>query len=471
MTTTFLLHDNSKLDPKVARVWVAGWINAGETSLDGKTAMETLQADGSFGDSRPTEVPFHLVSAVPKVSLSVATNGDDRLLFVVSASQPTALKVLTSKVQKKDKDGELIATIDRYDARQYTQYPYAVAPGVAAPGPFDVFEFGMNAQDNVSSVSGFGINLSFSVTINGVLEQFGANVAMSRAAIGAAFGKFIAHEAKTLASATAYGDLLYDGPITSGAPTPPLIGGQYFALADPNDMLAALSDNYTKAIDHPLNGFWDDTLTAFFKIGNHLSINLNANPEDKKIYSGACSVQTNPKTEVASPAFTLSRGDASFTFFMPLKAGTTVPGQSGAQYVFQQAFNNFTPAGAADDAGLLQDCIWEALCRGVALDGVSTTAISQGESTAAWNEPATWYPAGKASHLYGKFLHYATIDGTDSRSGGTPIMYGNAAYGYSMDENPLGPYSGTSVPPKTYENVPDGSTVTLVVGPWDAALA
>jgi len=470
VTTTFLLHDNSHLDAKVAKVWVAGWINAGETSKDGKTAMEVLQADGSFGDSRPSEVPFHLVSAVPKVSLSVATNGDDRLLFVISPTQPTPLKVLTAKVEKKDEKGE-VTVVDRYDTRQYTQYPYADAPGVAAPGPFDVFEFGMNAQDNVSSVSGFGINLSFSVTIGGVLEQFGADTSISRTEIGAAFGKFIALEAKKLPGATAYADLLYDGPIATGAPTPPLIGGQYFALADPNDMLAALSSNYTKAIDHPLTSFWDETLLAFFKAGNHLSINLNANPTDKKIYSGVSSLQTNPDTKVSSPAFTLTRGKESYTFFMPLAKGATKPGQAGAQYVFQQAFGPLTPATAAGDAGLLQDCIWEALCRGVALDGVSTKAISEGESTTAWNDPKTWYQAGKASHLYGKFLHYATIDGTDSRAGGTPIMYGNAAYGYSMDENPLGPYSGTSVPPKTYENVPDGSTVTLVVGPWGKATA
>jgi len=471
VTTTFLLRDDSRLNPQVAQVWVAGWINAGESSADGKTAMEVLQADGSFGDARPKAVPFQLVSAVPKVSLSVATNGDDRLLFVVSPSQPPSLEVFTTKIEKKNAAGAVTATVYRYDARQYTQYPYANAPGVAAPGPFDVFEFGMNAQDNVSSVSGFGINLSFSVTIKGVLEQFGANISVSRAAIGTAFGKFIANEAKTLPGATAFASLLYDGPIMAGAPTPPLVSGQYFALADPNDMLAALSGNYVNPIDHPLTSFWDETLLAFFKVGNQLSINLNANPSDKKIYSGACSVQTNPTTKVASPAYTLSRNGISFTFYMPLAAGQTLPGQTGAQYVFQQAFGALTPAGAADDAGLLQDCIWEALCRGVALDGVSATAISQGESTTAWNSPATWYQAGKASHLYGKFLHYATVDGTDSRAGGTPIMYGNAAYGFSMDENPLGPYSGTSVPPKTYENVPDGSTVTLVVGPWDAALA
>lgn len=460
MTTTFLLRDESKLDPKVAQVWVAGWINGGEVSKDGKTAIEVLQADGSFGGNRPNAVPFHPVSAVPKVSLSVKTNGDDRLLFVVAPSQPRALEVVTAKVQVGTE------TRTRMDVRQYTQYPYANPPGIAAPGPFDVFEFGMNAQDNVSAVSGFGINLSFSVTIGGTLQQFGVDTSVSRAAIGAAFGKFVAHEAKTLPSATAFADLLYDGPIKPGAPRPPAVGGQYFALADPNDMLGALSGNYVDRIDHPLTSFWDETLLAFFKVGNHLSINLNANPADEKIYSGQCSVQTNPTTKVASPAYTLSRGEASFTFYMPLAAGAARPGQTGAQYVFQQAFGPLTPAGAADDAGLLQDCIWEALCRGVALDGVSKVAIDKGESTTAWNDPATWYPAGKASHLYGKFLHYATVDGTDSRAGGTPIMYGNAAYGYSMDENPLGPYTGTSVPPKTHQDVPDGSTVTLVVGPW-----
>ena len=65
-------------------------------------------------------------------------------------------------------------------------------------------------------------------------------------------------------------------------------------------------------------------------------------------------------------------------------------------------------------------------------------------------------------------MHYAAIDGTDSRvSGKPPIFYGNAAYGFSMDENPLGPYSGPNVPSKTMQNVPDGSTVTVYVGPWD----
>jgi hypothetical protein len=447
VTTTFLLRDTTNLKANVAQAWVAGWINGGTTNF------QVLQGDGSFGGgASPASVPFYLVSAVPSVSLSVATNGNDRLLFAVSATKPTALAVSSSQ------------------PTQYTQYPYANTPGVAAPGPFDVFEFGMDAQDDVSAVSGFGLNLAFSVTIGGVLQQFGAQGSVTRAAIGKAFTAFIDNEAKKLPAATAFAQLLYDGPITSGAPAPPAVDNQYFAIADPNDMLGALTGNYVNAIVNPLTSYWDSTLTAFFAVGNYLSINLSSNPPAPNIYSGVSSKQTNPKTRVESPAFTLSNGANSYTFFMPLASGATLPGQTGAQYVFQQAFGDLTPAGSAGDAGLLQDCIWEALCRGVALDGISATAITKGESTAAWNKAANWYQAGKVSHLYAKFLHYSTSTGTDSRAGGTPIMYGNAAYGFSMDENPLGPYAGPNVPSKTVQNVPDGSTVTVYVGPWDVVV-
>ncbi len=152
---------------------------------------------------------------------------------------------------------------------------------------------------------------------------------------------------------------------------------------------------------------------------------------------------------------------------MPLSpTSPTKAGLKGAQYVFQQAFNDLTPAGSAGDAGLLQDCIWEAICRGVSIYGVFPQKKSKGESTASWNDSSIWYQEGIASHVYAKFLHYSTIDGKDSRSGGIPIFYNNAAYGFSMDENPLGPYSGPNIPSKTPMNVPDDATVTITVGPW-----
>jgi hypothetical protein len=311
------------------------------------------------------------------------------------------------------------------------------------------------------------------VKIGGAEQRFGVRGDVARNMIGNAYKAFVANEANSVAAASAFADLLYDSPIgVPNAPTPPLVGGQYFGICDPNDMLASLTGNYGGTTTDALSTYWDSTLTAFFKIGSYLSINLSANPTDPNIYSGKCSTQTNPKTGVASPAYTLSKGATSYTYYMPLASGQSLPGLTGAQYVFQQAFGDLTPAGAADDAGLLQDCIWEALCRGVGPAGVSATAITSGESTTAWNTAANWYKAGNVSHVYAKFLHCSDVDGNDYRVVGTdPILFGGAAYGFSMDETPIGPYSGPNVPFKTTQNVPDGSTVTITVGPWAAVPA
>lgn len=446
MTTTFVLRDTTYLDKTIARAWVAGWINGGSGNF------QILQHDGTFGGDNPTSVPFHEVATLPDVSLSVATNGDDRLVFVVALDKPAALTVTGS------------------NAIQYTAYPYANPPGVAAPGPYDIFEFGMNAQDDVSAVNGFGLNLWFQVQVGGQPQgEFGARGSVTRKGIGAAYSAFVANEAKSLPAAKAFAKLLYNSPIASGAPTPPLVDNQFFAISDPNDMLASLTGNYTGSTADPLASYWDSTLTAFFAANSYLSINLSADPSAPNIYSGGSSTQTNPLTNVTSMAYTLSNGVNSYTFYLPMaSSNATAPGLAGAQYVFQQAFGNLTPAGSADDAGLLQDTIWQALCRGVALDGVFGTAKTKGESTTAWNASATWYQPGSVSHVFAKFLHCADIDGGDSRtSGKPPIFHGGAAYGFSEDENPLGPYSGPNVPSKTVQNVPDGSTVTIYVGPWD----
>jgi hypothetical protein len=291
---------------------------------------------------------------------------------------------------------------------------------------------------------------------------------VTRKDIGKAYTAFVKNEAKTLPSAAGFAQLLYDGPIPfPGAPSPPIVDKQFFGISDPNDFLGALTGNYSDGTTNPLASYWDSTLMSFFTVGNYLSINLSAGSPDN--YSGTCSQQTNPITGVASPAFTLAGPSGTFTFYMPLAAGAEKPGITGAQYVFQQSFGvGLTPAGSGGDAGLLQDAIWQALCRGVAVSGVSTKPITNGESTTAWNNPATWYQAGAVSHVYAKFLHYSAIDGSDSRlSGKHAIYFGQAAYGFSEDENPNGPYTGPNVPSKTPGNVPDGSTVKVIVGPWD----
>lgn len=108
--------------------------------------------------------------------------------------------------------------------------------------------------------------------------------------------------------------------------------------------------------------------------------------------------------------------------------------------------------------------------------GGGGTVTRAGQSTAAWNAFANWYgapsnPAHPAQpyNTYAKFLHYSTIDGTDSRLGGTPIFINNQAYGFSLDENPNGPYVGAEVPSKFDGTITDGSTLTLTLNPWTAS--
>lgn len=443
MATTFNVTNKTGLTSSEGYTWVAGWINGGDS-------IKVLGSDGTFSAPTKEEVSFVKIDSSFTFTLSETTNGNDRLVFVVCPDQPAAL------------------TISNGNPIQYTAYPYANPPGVAAPGPYDIFEFGTNAQDDLSAVNGFGLNLSFSVDVDNTNYQYGVGSDVAtRAQIGDAFTKFVANDAVNHPSSADFSELLYNSPISSGAPTPPSIANQYFAICDPNDMLASKTENYTKASGDALESYWDSTLVNFFTNNYWLSINLSSDPTNPNIYSGQCTQQTNPQTGISCPAYTLSNGTNTYTFYMPLGADSpTQAGLAGAQYVFQQAFNELTPAGSAGDAGLLQDCIWEAICRGVSTYGVFPQKKSNGESTTSWNDASTWYQDGIASHVYAKFLHYSTADGKDSRQGGTPIMYGNAVYGFSMDENPIGPYSGPNVPSKTPVNVPDGSTVNIVVGPW-----
>src|SRR6195952_3031118 len=274
MTTTFQLIDATLLKKKDGTAWVAGWINGGPGAV-----LQVLDGSGNFSGSQPTTVPFHAVADVPTVLLTGATNGDDRLLFVVSKDKPKDLTVIKTVTPADPTTGTPEVTI--LAPQQYTQYPYANNPGVAAPGPFDVFEFGMNAQDNLTAVSGFGLNLRFEVTYGGGAQQYGVQSLFNRKMVGEAFQKFVTNEAVTLPSATAFGELLYNGPIAvMGAPSPPKVDGQYFAISDPNDMLASLPSNYTQSTNDPLTTFWNDTLTAFFKAGQYLSINLSSNAPD-----------------------------------------------------------------------------------------------------------------------------------------------------------------------------------------------
>lgn len=450
MAITIRLTNGTGLDQDVAMVWVAGWINAGDSAT-----FKTLHEGGSFAaPDNSLELPFHSLANVATVTLDETTNGNDRLLFVIAQDQPAALAISNST------------------PIQYAQYPYAAAPGpgVQPAGPYDVLEFGMDAQFNVTAVSGFGLNLQFSATdpSTGIVLHYGVDSTVSRAQIGAAYSAFIANEAKTFAPAGDYAELLYTAPLSGSSYMPPMIGNEFFGICDPNDMLAAKSGNYKGSTTDPLATFWDGVLDTFFAEGNRISLNISANPAAPEIYSGICGPKTNPKTGYATETYSLSNGINSYDIYKPK------PGLQSAQYVFQQAFGVLTPAGNAGDAGLLQDAIWEALCRGVAMSGVllptTPLELEPGFSTLAWNNAATWYRAGSTCHYYAKFLHCSDAEGQDCRiSGNPPIFYGGAAYGYSMDENPLGPYSGPNVPSKTPFYV-DSGTVYLSLGPWEGGV-
>ena len=443
MSITFKLINESGLPATTASVWVAGWINGG--AKDRFKVLQNNKFTRPGATEPPTSVLFQKLTGTTEVTLEDKTNGDDRFLFVVSKDKPTPLTIINE------------------NPIQYTQYPYANTPGVAAPGPFDVFEFGLDAQLNLSAVSGFGLNLRFEVEgADG--PQYGMRKDVTRAQIAAAYSKFIQNEANKDPRAKDFADLLYASPLTKGGVQPPLIDNQFFAISDPNDWLGAKSGNYQGTTDDPLATYWDETLDKFFAIENALGLNLGSKAAPR-LYEGSCSMLTLPGSTKQAPGYTLTGPEGTFHFYKPEK------GLKSSQYVFQQSFGvGMTPAGAAGDAGLLQDSIWEALCRGVAMDGVLVAEKAEssqaGTTTSKWNDWSKWYQAGRTCHYYAKFLHYSDTDGNDSRLSHKPsLMLNQAAYGFSMDENPVGPYDGPEVPSKTRGNVKSG-TVTISVGKW-----
>ena len=465
-TITFELKDNSGLDPSKGVVYVAGWINAGATKIgDSAPVMKVLDESGNFTAPTGSTLPFHKLSDISQATLSEATNGNDRLMFVVSTSHPPGLSILSETAN--DPAG---TSYTYHVVQMYTQYPYLDAPGIAPVGPYDFVEFGMDAAFDVSAVDGLCLNLNF--TAGG--ESYGVSNDVSRAEIATAWAAFLANQT-AIPNASAYSDLLYDAKLSGSTYSPPMIDDQFFVLSGPNDFLAAITKNYSSATGHPLESYWTDTLRSFFKEGNMLSINTSANPAAPNIYFGTCTLQTPASGGAQVLAYSLTNGSNTYHYFNPLGAepSSNPNNLQGAQYVFQQAFSNTLTPGIVDgEAKLIQDTIWEALCRGVALDGVEVVcedAAGNAFSTTAWNDQSKWYGASAVSHLYAKFLHTSDKNGKDSRvpaNHSKPIMLGGAAYGFSMDETPLGPYSGTQVPSKTTSNISSG-TVTVNVGKWD----
>ena len=113
--------------------------------------------------------------------------------------------------------------------------------------------------------------------------------------------------------------------------------------------------------------------------------------------------------------------------------------------------------------------------RGLYAAGTGGFVTPYGASTIAWNNSDNWYGApNNPSHTaqvyntYSKFLHYSTINGTDSRvlPLEMPICINNQAYGFPLDEKPNGPYIGPEVPAKFDGTIKEGATINLTLSPW-----
>jgi hypothetical protein len=156
--------NDSMLDPTKYTVWIAGFIQQ-------PTGYRFLQSDGSFGTPTTGTTAFINVNDGMTVDVPDVSNmGNNRLVFTITdinSPAPAALSPITG----------------------YTAYPFPGVPGVCPPGPYDIFEFGPNAQYDVSAVDSFGLNLSF--TVAGDSLTYGTDTSFIRGQIGDAFTSFM----------------------------------------------------------------------------------------------------------------------------------------------------------------------------------------------------------------------------------------------------------------------------------------
>lgn len=416
--TTIALDDLTGLP--AGTVWVAGFNGSGELHPSGV-------GTGAFTGS--AQIFYPVGSGKREIDRISLTGGSGRLIFVASSKRPVHMA-----------PGQGSFTPAPYNAK-------ALPPGKDLPtGPQDFFEFDYDGNDDLTAVQGFGLNLSFTDPSIDNGASYGVSPTITRQQVGEAFARFVRNDPE----GPIFAGLLYSTNRIKALRSIQVPGNQFLEIADPCDWVVTHPTS-------PLVNYWNTTLANFFKSGNYLSINVGTSSQSN-IYSGEC----------VNGTYTLSNGTNTYEFQDP------GPGLAGAEYVFGQTF----ATKPAPDQGLLQDNIWEALCRGVALDGVSLTSITDGQSTTAWNNTSDWYvqhtstafPNFEAVYdTYAKFLHYGTIDGTDSRfdpKHTPPIFLGNSAYGFSEDENPNGPYTGGEVPSKTVSDVGPNDTLTITLGPW-----
>ncbi len=401
----------------------------------------SLQSDGTFSSTSSPSVPFFEVSSLGiGISFDQATNGNDRLVYVVAPSQPSATS----------------------SSNPWQNFPINALPtntSTVPPGPWGFLEFGYDAQFNTSYVDSFGLNWSF---VDDAVPNvvYGALPTVYRSQIQTAYPLFTTSDPL----GSPFAPLMWTA---TTSPIPAVVDGQFTAIVAPKDWLA---NPPTGADTTALTNYWTSTVNEFFTTGNQLNITLNGNS-----YSGSSNGTEYTLTSTTEGTVVVIEKS--------MYAGTSI---------FTQLQTDNSPV-----VGQIKSNVFEAFSRGVSLDGVWKHGTSgsppAGYSSNAWTNYPNWYVHGPTTYdpsinrtydVYAKFFHYATTDGKDFRSvtGGKPMLGLNPAglfamaYGFSLDESP----SVNTKPSLGFPNnvwpadatvnggttINGGGSITVTFGPW-----
>lgn len=445
---TITINNASNLDSSKYTIWVAGFIQQMKTVVAPKSKKTTLEADylalnadGSFtlsssGNAKFIEINDGIVVNVPDVT----NYGNNRLVFTITKKSSNAPKDLSPN-------------------KGYTAYPFPGVPGVAPSGPYDIFEFGPNAQYDVSAVDSFGLNLSFTVKKDTL--TYGTDTSFNREEIANAFKFFMANDPM---GSNGFSQLLYTCPDKPGYPD--IIEGQFSAIVSPKDWLA-IHPNATG-----LDGYWTDTVKDLFQEGNQLNFYLNAakvgrysgrSDGSKYTLKGPSSASSADQLTISIPKSDFTNNQGFIQAVRPKKSTET-----------DEEYATF---------GQIEAAMFEAMSRGVILDGVVPTkkTITDDYSSNAWTKITNWYTTHLNTYnqkesvydAYAKFMHYGTIK---TKDGTLKNIFGlnegktfGMAYGFSLDESPNVSKdwkSKNNVPSKPIYSIGNDQDVTLTIGPW-----
>lgn len=331
-------------------VWVSGTANATSANFKWLDATSKTFVAPPGGVVAGNDVPL-LPITVPTV---ITFDGADDLaggrltLFVGAVATPPTAPQLSGS-------GPAWSVTNVPDAPYLTQQTITNYGTIT---PYDIVEFTYSATGNstfnLSQVDGFGLPLTLTSSALGESVGLQTGAGYTRAAVGDAFVSFMSNDPL----GADFKQLIYGPNASSPFIAPPTTpGNQFFSIVNPWYWIT--NQDHASATPSGLLHYWDDTLTHFFQVGNTLSVNLSASDSAPRVWEGTSSLVTG----VPTYTFTQKNGTgAPFTIAMP------AAGFDSAQYVFGNVFTGSMDS--TGDAGLVQDNIWQALNRGVGLNGV-----------------------------------------------------------------------------------------------------